>query len=70
MSICLKGIRISLKNGATPAPKRSDTCFETGKGRRAMSKITAIVNVTLDRVRQAPGRPDEDTRGDFQRLIR
>ena len=68
MSICLKGIRISLKNGATPAPKRSDTCFEAGRG--DARKITAIVNVTLDRVRHAPGRPDENTRGDFQRLIR
>ena len=31
-----------------------------------MSKITAFVNVTLDGVMQAPGRPDEDRRGDFQ----
>jgi dihydrofolate reductase len=31
-----------------------------------MSKITAFVNVTLDGVMQAPGRPDEVRRGDFQ----
>jgi dihydrofolate reductase len=31
-----------------------------------MRKITAFVSVTLDGVMQAPGRPDEDTRGDFQ----
>ena len=30
-----------------------------------MSKITAFVSVTLDGVMQAPGRPDEDPRGDF-----
>jgi hypothetical protein len=36
------------------------------EGKGAMSKITAFVNVTLDGVMQAPGRPDEDRRGDFQ----
>lgn len=30
-----------------------------------MSKITVVNNVTLDGVMQAPGRPDEDTRGGF-----
>lgn len=30
-----------------------------------MRRITAIENVTLDGVMQAPGRPDEDTRGGF-----
>jgi dihydrofolate reductase len=30
-----------------------------------MSKIIAFVSVTLDGVMQAPGRPDEDRRGDF-----
>jgi dihydrofolate reductase len=30
-----------------------------------MSKITAFVSVTLDGVMQAPGRPDEDLRGEF-----
>lgn len=31
-----------------------------------MSKITVFTNMTLDGVMQAPGRPDEDTRGSFQ----
>lgn len=31
-----------------------------------MRKITVTNNVTLDGVMQAPGRPDEDLRGDFQ----
>ena len=31
-----------------------------------MARIVAITSVTLDGVMQAPGRPDEDTRGDFQ----
>ena len=31
-----------------------------------MSKIVVVNNVTLDGVMQAPGRPDEDTRGGFQ----
>jgi dihydrofolate reductase len=30
-----------------------------------MRKITVVNNVTLDGVMQAPGRPDEDTRGGF-----
>ena len=32
-----------------------------------MRSITAILNVSLDGVIQAPGRPDEDTRGRFDR---
>jgi dihydrofolate reductase len=32
-----------------------------------MGKIVAFVSVTLDGVMQAPGRPDEDTRGGFAR---
>jgi dihydrofolate reductase len=31
-----------------------------------MGKVIATVSVTLDGVMQAPGRPDEDTRGGFQ----
>lgn len=31
-----------------------------------MRKITAVESVTLDGVMQAPGRPDEDTRGGFE----
>ena len=31
-----------------------------------MARIVAFTSVTLDGVMQAPGRPDEDTRGDFQ----
>jgi dihydrofolate reductase len=31
-----------------------------------MSRITAVENVTLDGVMQAPGSPDEDTRGGFE----
>jgi hypothetical protein len=30
-----------------------------------MRKVVAINHVTLDGVMQAPGRPDEDTRGGF-----
>src|ERR1700755_2723533 len=30
-----------------------------------MSKIVVNINLTLDGVMQAPGRPDEDTRGGF-----
>lgn len=37
----------------------SDAVFESEHRREgAMSKITAFVNVTLDGVMQAPGRPD------------
>ena len=32
-----------------------------------MSRIIAFTSVTLDGVMQAPGRPDEDTRGGFER---
>jgi dihydrofolate reductase len=32
-----------------------------------MGKLVVVENVSLDGVMQAPGRPDEDTRGDFQR---
>ncbi len=32
-----------------------------------MRSITAILNISLDGVIQAPGRPDEDTRGGFDR---
>jgi dihydrofolate reductase len=31
-----------------------------------MRKVTVVNNVTLDGVMQAPGRPDEDTRGGFK----
>jgi hypothetical protein len=31
-----------------------------------MSNVVVINNVTLDGVMQAPGRPDEDTRGGFE----
>lgn len=31
-----------------------------------MSKITVLINLTLDGVMQAPGRPDEDSQGDFK----
>jgi len=31
-----------------------------------MSRVVVINNLTLDGVMQAPGRPDEDTRGDFE----
>jgi dihydrofolate reductase len=31
-----------------------------------MSKITVVNNLSLDGVMQAPGRPDEDVRGDFE----
>lgn len=30
-----------------------------------MGKVTVVNNLTLDGVLQSPGRPDEDTRGDF-----
>jgi dihydrofolate reductase len=32
-----------------------------------MSRVVVVENVTLDGVMQAPGRPDEDTRGGFER---
>src|SRR6266851_3730649 len=35
------------------------------KGGR-MSRLVVVSNLTLDRVMQAPGRPDEDLRGDFK----
>jgi dihydrofolate reductase len=31
-----------------------------------MSKVVVFMNLTLDGVMQAPGRPDEDRRGDFE----
>ncbi len=31
-----------------------------------MSRLVVVSNLTLDRVMQAPGRPDEDLRGDFK----
>ena len=31
-----------------------------------MSKVVVVNNMTLDGVMQAPGRPDEDTRGGFE----
>ena len=31
-----------------------------------MRRVVVINNVTLDGVMQAPGRPDEDTRGGFE----
>ena len=31
-----------------------------------MSKVVVFMKLTLDGIMQAPGRPDEDTRGDFQ----
>ena len=31
-----------------------------------MRKVTVVNNVSLDGVMQAPGRPDEDTRGGFK----
>jgi dihydrofolate reductase len=31
-----------------------------------MRKLVAVESITLDGVMQAPGRPDEDTRGDFE----
>lgn len=32
-----------------------------------MSKVIVFTNLTLDGIMQAPGRPDEDLRGDFSR---
>jgi hypothetical protein len=31
-----------------------------------MNKVVVMTNLTLDEVMQAPGRPDEDTRGGFE----
>ena len=31
-----------------------------------MSKVVVFMNLTLDGVMQAPGRPDEDRRGEFE----
>ena len=31
-----------------------------------MSKVVVFMNLTLDGVMQAPGRPDEDPRGGFE----
>jgi hypothetical protein len=36
------------------------------KGENSMRKIVVNMNLTLDGVMQAPGRPDEDTRGGFE----
>jgi dihydrofolate reductase len=41
---------------------RLRTTFEE----ETMSKVVVVENVTLDGVMQAPGRPDEDTRGGFE----
>jgi dihydrofolate reductase len=55
MSIRVAGVRVG--NEKTPLPERN----------AAMRKLTVINHMTLDGVMQAPGRPDEDTRGGFSR---
>jgi len=34
-----------------------------------MSKVVVINNLTLDGVMQAPGRPDQDTRGGLEHVV-
>ena len=60
----------SLGHRACAASARPAAAVPELSRQGVMRKISAILNISMDRVIQAPGRSDEDTRGGFDRRSR